>query len=196
MALLLSALMLVSFAACSGNKNNNNNKGGNTSQNNNIKTDKTPAEIERVIAKALGEGYLCTVDVPEDEMFSSAISWLNLEQIENYVAKQSASYGQDSVVIVKCKPGYADEAVTKLNEFYAQTISYIRQYPFDVAKVEGARIYKVGDVVMFIIAGASYEGEDKEAEAKLAAEEYKKVDDALKNLFGALPENLAVIPQN
>ena len=156
----------------------------------------SPADIEATIAKALGDGYLCTVDVSADEMYTSAISWLELEHIETYVAKSSAAFGQDSVVIAKCKDGYADDAINALNEYYAQTISYIRQYPFDVAKVEGARIYKVGDTVMFIIAGASASSDaSAEDEAKLAASEYEKIDSALKELFGTLPENLAVITE-
>lgn len=156
----------------------------------------SPADIEAAIAKALGDGYLCTVDVSADEMYTSAISWLELEHIETYVAKSSAAFGQDSVVIAKCKDGYADDAINALNEYYAQTISYIRQYPFDVAKVEGARIYKVGDTVMFIIAGASASSDaSAEDKAKLAVSEYEKIDSALKELFGTLPENLAVIKE-
>lgn len=190
-ALLLAALMVFSLAACSTSKNNNNS-------NEPVNTDKTPAEIEAAIAKALGEGYLATVDVPEEELFTSAIGRLDLTKVKTYIAKQAVipSVDLDSVVIAECEEGYVDEAVALLNESYAQTIDYIRQYPFGVAKVEGARLYKVGNTVMLIIAGASYDGEDGEAEAKLAAKEYEKVDAALKDLFGSLPENLAVVPKN
>lgn len=156
----------------------------------------SPEDIEVMIAKALSDGYLCTVDVPADELYTSAISWLDLEQVESYVAKRGASFGQDSVAIAQCKAGYADDAVKIFNEYYAQTISYIRQYPFDVAKVEGARIYKVGDIVMFFITGASAEvGTSVEDEAKLAVSEYAKLDEAIKSIFGFLPENLAVITE-
>jgi len=102
----------------------------------------------------------------------------------------------DAVVIAECEDGYADEAVKQLNESFAQTVDYIRQYPFGVAKVEGARLYKIGNTVMLIIAGASAdEKASAEDEAKLAASEYEKIDNALKALFGTLPENLAVIPE-
>ena len=135
----------------------------------------SPADIEAAIAKALGDGYLCTVDVPDDELYTSPISWLDLEQVESYVAKRCASFGRDSVAIAKCKAGYADDAVKVFNEYYAQTISYIRQYPFDVAKVEGARIYKVGDIVMFILAGNIADSDaTAEDEAKLAARNTRK----------------------
>ena len=59
-----------------------------------------------------------------------------------------------------------------------------------------ARIYQSGDYVVYIIAGASYDGEDSEAEAKLAAAEYAKIDEAVKSVFGTLPNNSAVVPED
>ena len=122
---------------------------------------------------------------------------LDLDQVESYVAKQTQvpALNVDSVVIAKCKAGYADEAVDMINQSYAQTVSYIRQYPFGVAKVEGARLYKVDDLVIFIMAGAvADENATEEDAAKLAVSEYEKVDAAIKDLFGSIPQNLAVIP--
>ena len=66
---------------------------------------------------------------------------------------------------------------------------------FGTAKVMNARIYQSGDYVLYIIAGASYDGEDSEAENKLAVSEYAKIDEALKSVLGTLPENLAVVPE-
>ncbi len=208
--LLLAALMVMSFAACSSNKNDNPKKPENNNtdvvktttpaetDNTDVVKTTTPADIEAAIAKALGDGDLATVDVPKDEMWGSAIGRLDLTKVKSYVAKQSAnvSIDMDSIVIAECEDGYADEAVKLLNESYAQTVDYVRQYPFGVAKVEGARLYKVGNTVMLIIAGASAdENASAEDEAKLAASEYEKIDNALKELFGTLPENLAVIPE-
>lgn len=192
-ALLLAALMVMSFAACSSNNSDNPKK----PESDQTKV-YTPAEIEAAIAKALGDGDLCTVDVPEEELFSSAISRLDLTKVKAYIAKQTniPSVMLDSIVIAECEPGYADEAVKLFNENYAQVISYIRQYPFGVAKAENARIYKVGNTVMFIMAGADAdENASAEDEAKLAVSEYEKIDNAIKSLFGTLPENLAVIPE-
>lgn len=158
----------------------------------------SPAEIEAAIAKALGDGYLCTVDVPESELLFSNKADIDLSQIESYIAKQAVitAVYQDSVIVMKCKSGYAEIAVDILNENYARTISYIRQYPFSVAKVESARLYKVGDIVMFILAGDCTSSDaSTEDEAKLAAAEYEKIDNAIKSLFGTLPKNLAVIKE-
>ena len=153
-------------------------------------------EIEAAIADALGDGYLCTNEVPAEELILSCIGWLDMDKIEEYIVKQPAVFAQDTVGIVRCKEGYADEAVDTLNERFAQTIDYIRQYPFDVAKVEGTRIYKVGNIVMYITAGAQAGGDlSREDEAKLAESEYEMIDKALRGIFGNMPENLAVMPK-
>lgn len=196
-AFLLAALMVMSFAACSSN-NSDNPKTSESDQTSNQTKVYTPAEIETAIAKALGDSDLCTVDVPKEEIVSSAIGYLDLTKVKAYIAKQTnlPSVMLDSIVIAECEPGYADEAVKLFNENYAQVISYIRQYPFGVAKAENARIYKVGNTVMFIMAGADAdENTSAEDEAKLAVSEYEKIDNAIKSLFGTLPKNLAVVAE-
>lgn len=217
-AIVFAALTVMSLAGCSNGTNSSTNNASDSSSasstvNSDAASDKTtdnadsnsdaannvsPADVESAIAKALGDGYLSTVDVPEDEMFLSAMAGIDLLQVESYVAKIAAvpSVNLDTVVAMKCKSGYADTAVDVLNSSYAQNISYIRQYPFSVAKVEGARLYKIGDTVIFIIGGASADDNaSAEDEAKLAASEYEKIDNAIKELFGTLPENLAVITE-
>ena len=185
-SLLLAAAMLLAFAACSSEN------GGS------VKTDVTPAEIEAAIAAALGDGYLATEDVPEDSLFSSPIGCLDLEKVKRYVAKESTvpALNLDRVAIAECEEGYADEAVALFNESFANSVGYIRQYPFGVAKVEGARIYKAGNIVIYVIAGASPSSDvSAEEEAKFAFGEYEKIDNAIKEVLGTLPENLAVVPE-
>lgn len=210
-ATITAAVLALMLTACSNTESKPNDPQSSNSGNiNNESTSKTdskpdtpqsaapsPKEIEAAIAKALGDGYLCTANVPDEEMGLSCIGWLDLTKVDEYVVKQPTIYAQDAVGIVKCKEGYADEAAKILNDRFAQSISYIRQYPHDVAKVEGTRIYRVGDILMYITAGAPTTAEmsDEDA-AKLAASEYEKIDNTIKELFGSLPENLAVIPED
>lgn len=213
-AIITAAALAFTLTACNNaeskpNNPQNSSSSSSSSNTNNESTSKTdnkpdtppstslsPKDVEMAIAKALGNGYLCTADVLDDEIGLSCIGWLDLTKIDEYVVKQPTIYAQDTVGIVKCQEGYADEAAKIFNDRFAQSISYIRQYPFDVAKVEGTRIYKVGDIVMYITAGAAADAEmsDEDA-AKLAAAEYEKIDSAIKDLFGTLPENLAVMPE-
>lgn len=214
LAIALAAIMVMSLAGCSSTTNSSadssstssavnsdsasDKSDGSSDSDSNTENDVSPADVEAAIAKALGDGYLSTVDVPEDEMYLSAMSGIDLSQVESYVAKiaEVSSVNLDTVVAIKCKPGYADTAVDVLNSSYAQNISYIRQYPFSVAKVEGARLYKIGDTVIFIIGGATADDNaSAEDEAKLAASEYEKIDNAIKELFGTLPENLAIVTE-
>ena len=49
---------------------------------------------------------------------------------------------------------------------------------------------------MFILAGANADdsASDEDA-AKLATSEYEKIDNAIKDIYGSIPTNLAVIPE-
>ena len=218
--ILMALVMALSCAACSNtNKNTSNNNSGNTSSStdtkkddnkNSSKTDNksdnktdnktdvkaTTDEIEKKIADAVGkDNYLCDTEVDKDTMTN--YYGLDMTKVENYTAKQNAmsSMNPDTIVILKVKDGYAGKAVDALNESFAQSVSYVRQYPFGTQKVLNARIYQSGNYVMYILAGASYDGEDSDAEAKLAKSEYEKIDNAIKSIFGEVPLNSAIIPE-
>ena len=198
--ILLSAVMILSLAACGSNSSKNS--GSDTAKTDdkgksNTTVTATPAEIEQKIADAIGkDNYLCDIEIEKDWLENSF--QLDLSKVESYVAKQNsiASVNPDTVIVLKTKDGYADEAVKLLNESFAQMVSYIRQYPFGTAKVMNARLYQSGDYVIYIIAGASYDGEDSEAESKLAVSEYAKIDEAVKSVLGTLPNNSAVVPED
>ncbi len=190
--ILLSAVTALCFASCASNVNTNDSGNKKTAD-----ISVTPAEIEQKIADAVGkDNYLCDSDIQSDYLQNTI--GLDLSEIESYAAKQNSisSVNPDTVIILKVKNGYEDKAVEVLNESYARMVEYIRQYPFGTAKVLNARIYQNGCYIMYIIAGAGYDGEDSEAENKLAADEYDKIDEAVKSVFGALPENSAVVPDD
>lgn len=189
--IFMSLIMIFSFAACNkgaGDKKAEDNNSGDISA-----VTVTPAEIEQKIAAAVGsENYLCDTEIDKDWLQNSF--GLDLSKVESYSAKQNSisSVNPDTVIVLKTKDGYANEAAEILNTSFEQMVGYIRQYPFGTAKVLNARLYQSGDYVIYVIAGASYDGDDAEAEAKLAVAEYEKIDEAIEGIFGALPENLAV----
>ncbi|MBO4653262.1 MAG: DUF4358 domain-containing protein [Lachnospiraceae bacterium] len=156
----------------------------------------TPAEIEAAIARVIGDGYNATVDVPMDEMYSCALADADFSKIDSYVAKLTLvpSVQQDQIVIATAKDAaYAEELVKLYNKEYERATMYAKQYPMEPHKLVRARIYKVGNTVMYIIAGRSpEEGMDDTACINLAEAEYKKIDDLIKELYGYLPENLLV----
>ncbi len=184
--IFLSALLVFSLAAC----------GSDPKPTPTPSVKPTPAEIEQKLSEAVGkDAYLCDTDI--DKEWLQNVYRLDLSQVDEYVAKQNSigSVNPDTVIILKVKDGYTDKAVKAINEGYAQIVSYIRQYPFGTAKVLNGRLYQSGNYVIYVIAGASYEGDDAEAESKLAVSEYAKIDEVIKSVFGALPENLAVVPE-
>lgn len=201
-ALILLSLSLVFGTAACGNDSGNNttaDSGSSTTaaDKGNTSVTASPTEIERKIADAVGkDNYLCDIDIEKD--YLQNVYRLDLSQVESYVAKQNsiASVNPDTVIVLKVRDGYADAAVAAINEGYAQMVDYIRQYPFGTAKVLNARLYQFGNYVVYVISGASYDGEDSEAEAKLAAEEYAEIDEAVKSVFGTVPTNLAVVPED
>lgn len=193
--ILASLVMVFSLAAC-GNREGKNAAGADDGGKTDAAVTAAPAEIEQSIADAVGaDNYLCDTEIDKDWLQNHF--GLDTDKIEAYVAKQNSisSVNPDTVIILKVRDDYADEAVDRLNEEFAQMVSYVRQYPFGTAKVLNARLYQSGSYVMYIVAGASYEGEDAEEENKLAADEYAKIDEAVEGIFGTLPENLAVAPE-
>ena len=215
-ALIITALVLALTLASCGNQNTNTPDTSSpkaetvepetdkpaettpdTKKDDSTASEITPASIEKAIADAVGsENYLCDTDIEESWLKNSF--GLDLSKVKSYVAKQNAisAVNLDTVIILETEDGYADTAVELLNESYSGAVSYIRQYAFGVGKVMNARIYKEGNYVMYILAGANYEGNDAEKEDEFAVSEYKKIDDALNSIFGEIPENLAVIPED
>ena len=209
MTSVLAACMALSMAACasktdpSGSSASSDASSAATSaessvsasESEKVNTNVEPKDIEAAIATKLGSDYLATVEVSADDLYLTPLADLDMSKIESYIVKQSEtpSVDTDKVVIAKCKDAsYADEVVKAFNADFQQTVHYIHQYPFGVAKVEGGKIYKADTIVIFVIGGKSA-SQDASAddEAKLAAEEYAKIDEAIKSVIGTVPENLA-----
>lgn len=155
----------------------------------------TPAQIEDQIATAIGkDNYLCDFETDKD----TVKDYFNLDmtQVKDVIAKQNAisAVNPDMVVIMQVAAGYADKAIEGLNAYYANVVNYSRLYAFSVAKVTHAKIYKCQNYVMYLLAGAQYDGEDQQAAEDFAIAEYAKIDNVIKSIFGEIPENLAVIP--
>lgn len=218
---IMAGLMAVSLSACSANKTvkPEETTGKNTQQtetqtetqpettakdeskgdngdSKNENDDISLSDIEDAIVQAIGEeNYLC--DVKKDKTMLFARLELDESKIVDYIAKENSisSVNMDQLMIFKVADGYADTVVDEINSDFEQTVGYVRMYPFGVAKVLNARLYKSGNYVIFVLAGASYDGEDSEAEEKLAKEEYAKIDKVIEGVFGTLPENLLVVTE-
>ena len=194
---LLVLMMVLSLVACGGNNGGTNNGGNNSGENQQEeKKEPTPEEIEQAIIDAIGaDAYKCDTVIDEEMMPLTIMADIDLSKVEAYVGKQNAvtAVCHDCVVILKCKDGYEEEVIHTLNVNYSAICGYVRLYPFGAIKVQNARLYKFDNYVVFVIAGADLEAEEP-TDAEVAAkvdEEYAKIDEAIKGVFGKLTDNLA-----
>lgn len=205
MTFLFTILFLLLLAACSTKtdsgtttKARENGTAATTttaSQNNEAPAGVTPQAIEAAIAKVLGDGYVADVAVSEEELYLCPLGDIDMSKIDSYVAKQNAvpSVHADNVIIVKCKDAsYADSVVDGFNEFYKRSREYSTIYPLEPFKLMQARIYKADDIVMYLIAGAPIPETpmDDAQQREYAKAEYEKIDSAVKEVLGYLPQNL------
>lgn len=186
----LCAVMALSLAACGGQSGNDTKP---DQKNETIST--TPADIQTAIKEALGDGWLCDAELDEETVLG--YYGLDGEQIEAISAAESSnsSLNIDRVVIIQVKDGYAEDAVKALNDGFDQTAGYSRLYGFGVPKMLGTRLYQSGNFVALITAGASGDELPEEEAAKLSSGEYAKIDEAWKGIFGNIPTNQIVIPE-
>lgn len=201
-SVLLACSMALSFAACgnstdSSSTNSNSDAASSYAKKDTVKTDVQPADIEKKIAEAVGsDNYICDTDISKDEL--ETMYQLDMSKVKSFVAKQNSmtSINMDIVIVLQTADDYATEAAKILNERYAQTVDYIRQYPFGTQKVLNARLYVSGNTVIYVIAGKTPDDSaSSEEELTLAKEEYGKIDAAIKDELGELPDNSAVVPE-
>lgn len=190
----LCAAMALSLVACgSKGKTDPDPKPSDKPKTETVTT--TPADIQKAIQDALGDGWLCDVEMEKDMVLG--YYGLDGEKIEAIAAAENSngSLNIDRVVILQVKEGYAEDAVKALNGGFEQVASYSRMYGFDVQKMLGTRLYQSGNYIALITAGANGGELSEEEAAKLSNDEYAKIDEAWKGIFGSIPDNQIVIPE-
>ena len=184
----LALVMVLSLAAC-GSKNDGNKKNDN-------EVTLTAQEVLNQIKESLGDSYASDTAETEDRI--SGYYGLDLSQIESWAAESdsNSSLNMDCAVVLKVKDGYAKDAAAALQTSYEQVLSYARMYNMDLQCVLNARLFVSGNYVALLIEGAQgdWQASDEE-QAKFAAEETVKVDDAWKAIFGSA-ENSISIPED
>ena len=182
--LLLSLMLVLSLAAC-GNSNNNSGK---------TEVTLTAAEVLESLKKSLGESY--TSDTAETEDRMTGYWGLDLSQVESWAAETNSNSAlqSDCAIILKVKDGYANDAAALLQTGFDQIVSYNRMYDMDLQRVLQGRLYINGNYVALLIEGQQGDWQaSAEDQAKFAAEEAAKVDEAWKAIFG-VAVNAITIP--
>lgn len=185
--LLLSLMLVLSLAAC-GNSNNN---GGKT------EVTLTAAEVLDSLKKSLGESY--TSDTAEAEDRMTGYWGLDLSQVESWAAETNSNSAlqSDCAIVLKVKDDYANDAAALLQTGFDQIVSYNRMYNMDLQRVLQGRLYINGNYVALIIEGQQGDWQaSAEDQAKFAAEEAAKVDEAWKAIFGAAVNSITIPEDN
>lgn len=146
---------------------------GNTSANLNVKD--VVAAIEKAAPLAT------PVDFTEDELIYEMS--IDMENVEEYYGQRANVNGDGSaILILKAKAGKVDEVKTALENYRANTVAYLGNYPeFDTRKslAEAGRVVTKGDYALLVIGGDSAVAEAEGAQAAYA-EIDKAIDEALK----------------
>ena len=186
---VLALSMALSLAAC-GRKTDDNKK-------NNTEVTMTAQEIMDTLKEKLGDSFECDVAEAEDNI--SGYWGLDMEQVESWASMSNSNSAVNSsyAVIVKVKDGYAQDAAALLQTGYEQILSYSRMYNMDLQKVLQARLFVNGNYAALLILGAQGDWEaSDEVQAKFAAEEAAKVDEAWSGIFGSADNSITVPEDN
>ena len=187
---VLALSMALSLAACGGKADDNKKNDNNT------EVTMTAQEIMDTLKEKLGDSFDC--DVTEAEARMSGYWGFDMDKIEDWAAmsNSNSSLNPSTAVIVKVKDGYAQDAAALLQTGYEQILSYSRMYNMDLQKVLQARLFVNGNYAALLILGAQGDWEaSDEVQAKFAAEEAAKVDEAWRGIFGSA-DNCITIPED
>ena len=183
--LALALALVLSLAAC-----------GSKTDDNKTDVDMTAQEIMDTLKEKLGDSFDCDTNETEDRM--SGYWQLDMSQVESWAAmsNSNSSINPSAAVVLKVKDGYAQEAAALLQTGYEQILSYSRMYNMDLQKVLQARLFVNGNYVTLLILGqqGDWEASDEE-QAKFAADEAAKVDEAWSGIFGSA-ENIITVPED
>lgn len=182
---VLALAMALSLAACGGKADDNNGK---------TDVDMTAQQIMDTLKEKLGDSFDC--DVTEDEARMSGYWGFDMDKIEDWAAmsNSNSSLNSSTAVIVKVKDGYAQDAAALLQTGYEH---YSRMYNMDLQKVLQARLFVNGNYVALLILGAQGDWEaSDEVQAKFAAEEAAKADEAWSGIFGSADNSITVPEDN
>lgn len=161
---------------------------GSTEDNGAQSTDGAITAIHQAVKDAYGDEYYPNMPV-EDEMFEDTFG-VSLDDVDDYVAEMPMiSVNVDTFVAIKAKSGKADAVEEALNAYRDKLVNDTMQYPSNLPKIQGSKVYKQGDYVFFIMLGEipmEVLDESDEAAIKAAEENNQKAIAAIDDAVAAL----------
>lgn len=142
-ALLVSVMMLFSFASCSSKRDVDN---------------LTCKDIVDAFSKAYGASYEPNVAISDDLLGSEF--GLNLTEMDDYYGEMpQIGLRCDRIVVVKAKPGDTKKVEKRFEEAKKEFLKNTMEYS-NSQKVSAALILREGNFVCFFMLGDDYGGEN------------------------------------
>lgn len=143
-------------------------------------------ELCDAVKEAYGEKYLPQMQY-DAEVFENVFG-IKEELYEEFIAEAPMmSSHVDTFVAVKAKEGKAEEVAQILETYQENMRNNSFQYPMNLGKVEGARLYRNGNYVFYIILGG-YPEDESEVDAEMAKEQNQAAVDAIEKILGKADE--------
>lgn len=143
-------------------------------------------ELYDAVKEAYGENYLPQMQY-DTEIFENVFG-INEELYEEFIAEAPMmSAHVDTFVAVKAKEGKAEEVNQILKTYRDNMLENSLQYPMNLGKVEGARLYRNGDYIFYIILGG-YPEDGSDVDAETAKEQNQIAIDAIEKFLGKADE--------
>lgn len=143
-------------------------------------------ELYNAVKEAYGENYLPQMQY-DAEIFENVFG-IKEELYEEFIAEVPMMSGHvDTFVAIKAKEGKAEEVNQILETYQDNMLNNSFQYPMNLGKVEGARLYRNGDYVFYIILGG-YPEDGSEVDAEMAKEQNQIAVDAIEAILGKADE--------
>lgn len=138
-------------------------------------------ELHTAVKEAYGENYIPSVMAYDEETMESVFG-ISDDLYEEFVAEAPMiSVHVDTFVAIKAAEGKAEEVEQLLTAYRENLVNNSMQYPMNLNKVEGSRVYRNGDYVFYIMLG-SLDGTEEDV---AAAESQNQIAvDVIEGLLG------------
>jgi len=138
-------------------------------------------DLKAAVVEVIGENYWPNMEMDADML--ETVYGVKPEMYEEYFAESPMiSANVDTLIIVKAKADQIDAAEEALKAYYDMNVNESLQYPYNVGKVQAARVETFGNYVCFVqLGGDTGDAEEQgdEAVAQRCAEENERALDAI-----------------
>ncbi len=152
--------------------------------NTDTEVDSTLQEVYDAVKAAYGENYIPSMMIESQQL--SEVYGITAENVESFIAEgPMMSAHVDTFIAIKAVEGKGEEVETQLTAYQTMLQTDSLQYPMNMAKVNSSQVVRHGDYVFFVMLGSFDERENasEEEQLKFAQEQTQIGVDAIAGHF-------------